>query len=100
MTYSILWGVATFIIVIVQCIPVPYFWNRAYLFYELDPPDNGSCLDTRASQVPPALLNCIGDLMLLILPFPVLLQLQMSWGRKLELMFIFGLGTLYVLVSL
>ena len=98
MTYSVLWGIATFIIVVVQCVPVPFFWNRAYLFYKLDPPDNGSCLDTRASQVPSSLLNCIGDLILLLLPFPVLWRLQMSLGRKLELMFIFGLGALYVLV--
>lgn len=92
-TYSVLWGIATLIIVLVQCVPVPFFWNRAYLFYELDPPDKGSCLQTRPSQVPSALLNCIGDLMLLLLPFPVLLRLQMNLGRKLELMFIFGLGT-------
>ena len=94
MAYSVLWGVATFIIVLVQCVPVPYFWNRAYLLYGLHPPDSGSCLATRPSQVPSALLNCIGDLMLLLLPFPVLLRLQMSLVRKLELMFIFGLGAL------
>lgn len=92
LAYSILWGIATFIIVIVQCVPVPLFWNRAYLFYGLDPPDEGSCLQTRPSQVPSALLNCIGDLVLLLLPFPVLLRLQMNLRRKIELMFIFGLG--------
>lgn len=94
LTYSILWGTATFIIVIVQCVPVPFFWNRAYSFYELDPPDEGSCLQTRPSQVPSALLNCIGDLMLLLLPFPVLWRLQMNLRRKLEIMIIFGLGAL------
>lgn len=99
-SYSILWGIATFIIVMVQCVPVSFFWNRAYLFYGLDPPNNGSCLDTRASQIPPALLSTVGDLMLLALPFPVLLRLQISWRRKIELTFIFGLGIFVAAASI
>ena len=55
----------------------------------LDPPDSGTCPRTRPSQVPSALSNCIAHLMLVLLPFPVLFRLQMSLGRKSDLMFIF-----------
>lgn len=89
-----MWGVGTFIIVMLQCTPVPLFWNRVLVFYDMTPTITGTCLDIRASQVPSALTNCIGDLVLLLLPFPVLFKLQMNIKRKLEIMFIFGLGTL------
>jgi hypothetical protein len=92
--YSVLWGIATFIVVMVQCTPLPFFWLRAYAFYKMEPPMIGTCLDTRASQVPSSLTNCIGDLILLMMPFPVLWKLHMNMKRKLEIMFIFGVGLL------
>ena len=94
LTYSIAWFIATFVIVVVQCLPVPYFWERAAAFYRMKPSGTGTCLDVRPSQVPPALLNCVGDAVLLLLPIPVLLRLQMPWKRKLELLGIFSLGAL------
>ena len=93
--YCVAWAIATFVIVMVQCVPIPYFWNRAYAFYKLEPPGTGTCLETTPSQVPVAFLNCIGDLVLILLPFPVLLRLQMNIRRKIELSIIFGLGALY-----
>ena len=91
---TIAWMIATAILTGMNCSPVHYFWEQPYLFLKMKTPTNGSCLDFSLVQIPPSALNTAGDIILLLLPAPHLLRLQMPWRRKLAVFFYFTLGGL------
>ena len=93
---TIAWMIATAILSIMNCNPVYYFWQQPYLFLKMKTPSEGSCLDFARVQIPPSALNTAGDIILLFLPVPHLLKLQMPWRRKLAVFFYFTLGGLWV----
>ena len=93
---TIAWMVATAVLTVMNCSPVHYFWEQPYLFLKLETPSQGSCLDFAHVQIPPSALNTAGDVILLFLPAPLLLRLQMPWSRKFAVFFSFTLGGLYV----
>jgi len=71
----------------VNCVPVAKFWNH-------DLP--GSCLKFEAVWLFNASMSIATDLTLLILPMPLLVQLQLPRVQKLALMGVFAIGILYV----
>ena len=93
---TIAWMIATAVLTVMNCNPVHYFWEQPYLFLKMETPSEGSCLDFAHVQIPPSALNTVGDVILLFLPAPLLLRLQMPWSRKLAVFFYFTLGGLYV----
>lgn len=73
---------------IFQCYPVGHFWNRFT--------STGSCFDSDnfyRSVSPPFIL---ADLLIILLPLPVVWRLKSSNTRKLGLTLLFGIGVLYV----
>jgi hypothetical protein len=75
----------------VNCVPVAKFWNH-------DLP--GSCLSFEAVWFFNASMNIATDVTLLILPMPLLAQLQLPRMQKIALMGVFAIGILYVLTRL
>ncbi|KAL5051939.1 hypothetical protein BDW71DRAFT_212992 [Aspergillus fruticulosus] len=71
----------------VNCVPVAKFWDR-----ELP----GHCLSFEALWFFNASMNIATDLTLLILPMPLITQLQLPKRQKLALMGVFALGGLSV----
>jgi hypothetical protein len=71
----------------VNCVPVAKFWDR-----ELP----GHCLSFEALWFFNASMNIATDLTLLILPMPLITQLQLPKRQKLALMGVFALGGLLV----
>ncbi|KAL6233034.1 hypothetical protein BDW75DRAFT_242426 [Aspergillus navahoensis] len=74
----------------VNCVPVAKFWDR-----ELP----GNCLSFEALWFFNASMNIATDLILLILPMPLITQLQLPKRQKLALMGVFALGGLVVITS-
>ncbi|KAL4904956.1 hypothetical protein BDW74DRAFT_24163 [Aspergillus multicolor] len=74
----------------VNCVPVAKFWDR-------DLP--GHCLSFEALWFFNASMNIATDLTLLILPMPLITQLQLPKRQKLALMAVFALGGLVVITS-
>ncbi|KAL4821381.1 hypothetical protein BDW67DRAFT_48461 [Aspergillus spinulosporus] len=74
----------------VNCVPVARFWDR-----ELP----GHCLSFEALWFFNASMNIATDLTLLILPMPLITQLQLPKRQKLALMGVFALGGLVVITS-
>ncbi|KAL4979557.1 hypothetical protein BDW66DRAFT_157380 [Aspergillus desertorum] len=70
----------------VNCVPVAKFWDR-----ELP----GHCLSFEALWFFNASMNIATDLTLLVLPMPLITQLQLPKRQKLALMSVFALGGLY-----
>lgn len=71
---------------IFQCTPIPYFWNRSI--------PGGYCVETAAFWYGHAGWNSAADIMILLLPIPVIRSLQMGRAQKMAVMGVFGLGAL------
>jgi hypothetical protein len=73
------------------CNPIPRFW---------DPTIAGTCLDKNSIILADAVVSVASDLIILILPIPLTLSLQMSTRRKMRVMGILGAGGLAVASSI
>ena len=65
------------------CRPLSYFWDQ---------PTDGSCGNSRSFYIFIAVFNLITDIIIFVLPLPILWRLQMARGRKLAQSGIFGIG--------
>jgi hypothetical protein len=92
--YLVAWTIASLIVFIVQCTPIPFFWYRAYALAGLKPPIEGWCLPSDSHQAAPGILNSLSDILILVLPGVALWPLQMRKTKKLGLFFVFSLGAL------
>ena len=83
-------NLAYFLAVILQtlliCQPVAFNWDQTIA---------GSCGDQKTSDEVIGVLNILYDVILIILPMPMLWRLQMATSRKLALSAIFGMGIMY-----
>ena len=98
--YSILVCVATFIEFTVQCLPVPFFWDRAYAISGIAPPHpiSGWCMPQHVHASIPAIANLISDLSILGLPAIGLWGLQMPKTKKIGIFFALSVG-LFVCIT-
>ena len=65
------------------CRPLAFFWNKTI---------EGSCGNEQAIFLSTGILNLMIDVMVVILPMPMLWGLQMKVAKKIALTGIFGLG--------
>lgn len=70
----------------VNCVPVAKFWDRSI---------KGHCLSFEALWFFNASMNIATDLALLIMPMPLLSQLQLPYTQKVALVGVFAIGGLY-----
>ena len=75
---------------IFSCNPVKKGWSQRI------PPIKGSCLDLRIAYTAGAAINAASDLSILILPQPIIWNLQLSFKKKIGLSAIFTIGLLWV----
>lgn len=83
--------VSTLLIVflsIFQCTPIPFYWNKDI---------EGKCLNLPAVAYSGAAVTIASDIFIVILPIPVIKSLNLGWKKKLGVMCMFALGSLYVL---
>ncbi|KAF4556758.1 Hypothetical protein D9617_1g086390 [Elsinoe fawcettii] len=85
------YGIAYLFAIIFACKPVARSW---------DPTIPGVCFPVAPFYYGTSIINCCIDLMLFILPIPLLLKLQIDKRRKIGLVVAFGLGTLTTLCSI
>ena len=75
-----------FFTVIFQCTPVNYLWGKTI--------PGGHCFDSGILVIVGGALNAVTDVLMLILPIPVLWKLQMSTRKKWTVSAIFLMGGL------
>ena len=68
-----------------MCVPVSYFWNKTI---------SGHCMNAMAFWFTNAAMNIATDLTILILPMPVLYNLNLPTKQKRLLMGVFAFGIL------
>lgn len=96
-TYTALLTIATTAVFILRCLPISFFWYRAYLLEDITPPHpvKGHCLPQRSSVVTTLIANTVTDVALLVLPAIGIWNLKLPSGKKVGLFGVFSLGALY-----
>ncbi|KAI6319612.1 hypothetical protein MCOR30_008571 [Pyricularia oryzae] len=74
------------------CNPIRSFWVPELL-------GTGQCLDAAVLYMAIAASNIASDCILFILPIPIILPLKMRWTQKLGVLFILGIASLTVVIS-
>ena len=84
--FLIVWYLAFQITAIVQCIPTSFYWNKRT--------EHGHCIKIVPFYTALASTNVVTDVVLLILPMPLVWRLQIKTVKKIGLTITFLLGTL------
>ncbi len=84
MTIVIMWGIGQSITVMAICRPFAYNWDFTI--------PSGKCGNRPASYITVGFFHIATDIMILIIPIPFLLKLQLGRAKKISLLAIFGLG--------
>lgn len=79
------YGIATTLASTFQCNPIPRAWNKAL---------PGKCLNTTIFWYTNAGFSILGDIIILVIPMPVIYSLKLRLNQKISLMFVFALGFL------
>ncbi|EOD50841.1 putative pth11-like integral membrane protein [Neofusicoccum parvum UCRNP2] len=87
-----MFAIETVIISVFDCTPIPFFWDKTI--------PNGHCVDFGAMWFSHASVNIVFDLVLVILPMPVINSLNLPRKQKIALMGIFALGTFASVTSM
>lgn len=89
--------VITFIAVVIsdlaECQPFSHYW-------QVLPDPGGRCRQGYANLLTTGVCNVLTDLLLVILPIPIIVTSQMQFTRKLQLVLLFSMSLLIVLVTL
>lgn len=81
-----LWALSIVLESFLICQPIPYNWNPTI--------PGGGCGNRNAAFVVAGVLNMVTDLMVMALPIPYIIKLQLPIGRKVGLIVAFSLGLL------
>ena len=80
------WAVMTILIAFLLCLPLNYNWNLL--------PTAGHCGNQPSAYAAVGIIDIISDLTILILPLPMIWQLQLPMANKIGLAGILCLGIL------
>ena len=75
---------AYFFAILFQCHPIAFYWDRTI--------PNGRCVNQTQLFLATACLNLVLDVIIVLMPIPVVWSLQMSTLRKAAINAIFGMG--------
>jgi len=87
MAFVVGYCVSNVLAIIFQCVPVAAAWN---LMLRLE--HSGNCASLTKIDIAIGGFNIPSDLLILILPIPMLWRLQLPWSRKLGLIAVFATG--------
>lgn len=85
MAVVISYSVGIIFALIFPCQPISANWDLNITDYK--------CIDKAAIYLATAAVNVITDLLLLLLPIPMVLRLQMPRSQKIALMIVFAVGS-------
>lgn len=86
--FLILHGTVYLFLVIFQCTPIAFIWDRSR---------TGKCLDLNVVGYSGAAASILKDFFILVLPIIEIKNLQLGKGKKWNLFLMFSIGSLYVM---
>jgi hypothetical protein len=84
--FSSIFALTSDFVILFQCKPIRAIWDYTI--------PRSNCINLNAFAYANAGIGIVQDLTILLMPIPELLHLQMNLSKKLNLMFMFGLGSL------
>lgn len=78
----------TLLLAMFQCLPIHYFWDRAM------PGAKGKCVKAAPALIAFSAFNVFSDVVILLLPIPIVWNLKVSRRQKVSLSGVFLLGVL------
>ncbi len=85
------WFIAMIFLTVFQCIPITYVWNKN---------QPGSCMKIATSYVSTAIVNVVTDFIIVAMPVPLILRLNLPTARKLSVCGILILGGVVIVASI
>ena len=95
-TITMCWYFTSTFIIIFQCFPINYMWDRAV---EGKVP-GGQCIPEEALWIGSSVTSLLTDVAILCLPMPIIWRMKASRNQKIALSAIFLLGALYAFLFL
>ncbi|KAM7190213.1 hypothetical protein V8F20_009835 [Naviculisporaceae sp. PSN 640] len=94
-TITLLWSIGSVIGTIFQCSPPSFFWDKS------GGPNSGRCASNTLLTIglTSGVLSCIGDVVIFLMPIPLLLKLKVDKKTRMGLVAIFTLGIFVVITS-
>ena len=87
-TVTLCWYFTSTFVIIFQCFPVNYLWNRKI--------QGGQCIPQKALWIGSSVTSLLTDVAILCLPMPMIWNMRASRNQKIALSAVFLLGALYV----
>ncbi|KZL83885.1 integral membrane protein [Colletotrichum incanum] len=84
-------GVLYLFLIMFQCLPIQSIWDLSI---------NGHCMDITAISYTAAAGAILEDIVLLIMPIPELMKLQLGLRKKLALVLMFSIGSFATITSI
>ncbi|OHE97213.1 integral membrane protein [Colletotrichum orchidophilum] len=84
-------GFMFLLLLVFQCLPIQSIWDRSI---------QGRCLNVSAISYGGAACSILEDLVLIIIPIPALLKLQLGQKKRWALVFMFALGSFACIASM
>ncbi|KAI1773613.1 hypothetical protein F4818DRAFT_442920 [Hypoxylon cercidicola] len=88
----VLWALAAILSAFLMCQPFEFNWDKSI--------EGGICGNAMVSWITTGILNMVSDVILLIMPMPYLLGLELALPKRLILAATFGIGILTCVVSI
>lgn len=77
-----------------QCSPISYAWTQGH------GRSTGKCISIRAIAFCQAAANMMLDVIIILMPMPILYKLHVNWKKKLQLMIMFSFGIIIIVVCI
>lgn len=88
---NIMTMISMFLVSVLQCVPPSGYWDRSV---------DATCVDGNAFNWGQAVINTIMDFIILLMPLPIIWNMQTTRRRKIHIWLLFGLGSATCIVSL
>lgn len=86
LAFTTAWGLAIMLTKVLSCQPLSYFWTM------WDGEHEGECINHEYIIWVHASINIFLDLVIIGLPMPTLLRMNLSWRKKLAICSMFAVG--------
>ncbi|KAJ5730496.1 uncharacterized protein N7483_005004 [Penicillium malachiteum] len=94
--YALALGIASLLLTVLQCSPVDYYWTRYVAYYGYASPSGKCLLNMREYLGLLQILSTASDVVILLLPVPIIWNLIMPRSQKFAISGVFFLGALAI----
>ncbi|KAF4306431.1 Barwin-related endoglucanase [Botryosphaeria dothidea] len=89
--FVISWTIVSACVAAFECVPVERYWDKRI---------PGKCINGRDTFITNGVMNIVTDFVIIGIPVPSLLKLQVSAAKKIGLLFAFSLGAVVCAISI